>query len=103
MDGFFPQGFWMNVAAIVMVAFLLFGVDLLIFKARLVTGLSRIVNKSFHVDQALIRMLEGIKRASDREYDMEQPLLRGWGRGACGAVLIGAAFLLLYNLLPSLK
>ena len=102
MGDFFPHGFWMSVAMFGMVSFFLFGVDLLVFKARMVVGLSRFVNKSIHVDQMVIRMLEGLKRASDREFDMEQSLLGGWGRSVCGIVLIGTAFLL-YNLLPSLK
>jgi len=102
MDSFFPHGFWMSVTMIGMVFFLLFGVDLLVFKARLVSGLSRYMNRSFHVDQMVIRMLEGLKRASDREFDMEPSLLGGWGRRVCGIVLIGAAFLL-YNLLPLIK
>ena len=102
MGSFFPHGFWFGVAIFGMVSFLVFGVDLLVFKARMVSGLSRFVNKSFHVDQTVIRMLESLKRASDREFDMEQSLLGGWGRSVCGVVLIGAAFLL-YNLLPVLK
>ena len=102
MENFFPHGFWPSVVMMGMALFLVFGLDLIFFKARMVSGLSQYMNKSFHVDQMVIRMLESLKRASDREFDTEPSLLRGWGRSVCGVALIGAAFLL-FNLLPSLK
>ena len=101
MSEFFPHGFWPMVVMIGMGIFTVFGVDL-VFGAKLVKNVSRMVNKSFHVDQAVINLLEALKRNSDREYDMENTLLQGWGRFVAGGVLIGAAFLL-FNLLPSLK
>ena len=102
MADFFPQGFWISVSIVGIVIFLLFGTDLLLFKARFSTSVGRLVNKSFHVDEIVIRTLEGLKKASDHEFNIENSLLGGWGRFVVGAVLIGAAFLL-YNLLPSLK
>ena len=101
MSDFFPHGFWPAVIMSGMVVFAVFGVDLL-FGAKLVLGVSRTVNKTFHVDQAVIRLLESLKKASDQEYDMENTLLKGWGRFVAGGVLIGAAFLL-FNLLPAVK
>ena len=101
MSEFFPQGFWPAVIMSGMVVFVVFGVDLL-FGAKLVLGMSRTVNKAFHVDAVVIRMLESLKKVSDQEYDVETTLLKGWGRFIAGGVLIGAAFLL-FNLLPSVK
>jgi hypothetical protein len=102
MAEFFPQGFWFNATVVGMVVFLVFGVDLL-FGARLVMGLSRVLNKSFHVDQVLIHALEGLKKTSDRAFDVESHLLQGWGRFVVGGLLIFGAGMLMMNLLPNLK
>ncbi len=102
MTDFFPQGFWAGVAIVGIAIFIVFGTDLIFFKARFVTNVSRFVNKSFHVDEAVIRLLENLKKTSDRQFDVEHTLLHGWGRFVAGGVLIGAAFVL-FNLLPVLK
>jgi len=102
MTDFFPHGFWSGMAMLWMVIFFLFGVDLLLFRARFVSGLGHFVNKRVHVDQIVIRLLESFKKASDHEVDVEHALLGGRGRLLAGGVLIVAAFLV-YKLLPALK
>lgn len=102
MEGFFPQGFWPGVAMIGMVVFLVFGLDLL-FGARLVLGMSRLVNRKFQFDQAMIHALERLKKASDREYDMEGPLLKGWGRFVMSGLLFFGASMLFVNVILKLR
>lgn len=102
MADFFPNGFWSTLAMLGMAIFVLFGVDLILFKARIAVRVGSLLNKSFHVDRALLRMLESLKSTSDQEFDIENTLLRGRGRFVAGGVLLAAAFLL-FNLLPSIK
>ena len=102
MSQFFPTGFWTMVAICGMTVFFVFGVDLL-FGAKIISSLSRIVNRKYRVDQALVAALEEIKKASDREFDMEHALLRGWGRFVMSGILLFSASLILLNVLPRLK
>jgi hypothetical protein len=99
---FFPQGFWASLAAIGMVVFLVFGVDLL-FGARLMSSVSRTLNRQFHVDEILMRALQELKRTSDREFDVETSILRGWGRFVMSGLLLFGAVLLLMNVIPALR
>jgi hypothetical protein len=101
MGEFFPQGFWPAVATIGMVLFLVFGLDLL-FGAKLILGMSRVVNKKFQFDQIVVHALEELKKASDREYDMEGPLLKGWGRFVISGLLLFGALMLFLNVIPRL-
>lgn len=97
-----PPGFWPAVVMIGLVIFLVFGLDL-IFGARLMTRVSRRVNKSFQVDQMIIRALDELKKTSDREFDVESSILHGWGRFVMGGLLLFGAGMLLINVLPVLK
>ena len=102
MSDFFPAGFWSVTAIFGMCIFFVFGVDLL-FGAKMVSTLSRIFNRKYRVDQAVVAALEEIKKASDREFDIEHALLRGWGRFVMSGILLFSASLILLNVLPRLK
>ncbi len=102
MSDFFPQGFWSTVATIGMVVFFVFGVDLL-FGSKLISALSRVVNKKYQVDQVVVHALDELKKMSDREYDMERTLLHGWGRFVMSGLLLFGAAMILLNVLPRLQ
>ena len=102
MDNFFPPGFWPTVAMIGMVVFFVFGVDLL-FGAKFISFMSQTVNKKVHIDQMVINALEELKKKSDREFDMESSLLKGWGRFVVSGLLIFGAALIFFNLLPRIR
>ena len=99
---FFPHGFWSSVVTLGMVVFIVFGVDLL-FGARLMAVVSRILNKQFHVDRMIMNALQELKKTSDREFDVETSILRGWGRFVMSGLLIFGAVLLLTKVIPSLS
>ena len=98
---FFPAGFWPAVAMVGMVLFLVFGADLL-FGSKLVTFLGRVANRKIQVDQLIIQALSNLKKASDKEFDMDKNLLYGWGRFVLSGLLFFGAALILINLLPRL-
>lgn len=102
MSDFFPPGFWSTVATVGMVVFFIFGVDLL-FGSKLVSALSRVVNKRYQVDQAVVQALQELKKMSDREFDMEHALLHGWGRFVMSGLLLFGAALILLNVLPRIR
>ncbi len=102
MEVSIPQGFWLTVATVMMVIFIIFGIDLVLFKARIVSKVGRMLNKGFNVDKTLVRMLENLKSTSDHQYDVEPTLLNGPGRVVLGCALIVGA-LILFNLLSLLK
>lgn len=99
---YIPNGFWAGVAVTGMVIFLVFGVDLL-FGAKLMSRVSRTVNKRFQVDQMIVQALDELKKTSDREFDVESSILRGWGRFVMAGLLLFSAALLLINVLPAFK
>lgn len=101
MSDFFPAGFWYTVAMVGMCIFFVFGVDLL-FGSKLVSLMSRLANKTFHFDQAVVSVLTELKKASDREVDVEKKLLQGWGRFVMSGLLLFGAGIILLNLLPRL-
>ena len=101
MSDFFPAGFWYWVAMAGMCIFFIFGVDLL-FGSKLVGLMSRVANKTFHFDQVVVAALTELKKASDREIDMEKRLTQGWGRFVMGGLLLFGAGLIMLNLLPRL-
>ena len=101
MGSFFPVGFWKTVAEIGMVVFFIFGVDLFL-GARLVVFLSRICNRKFHVDQIVVQALAELKKTSDKEFDVEQSLLHGWGRIVMAGLLIFGGAIIMISLLPRL-
>lgn len=101
MVDFFPPGFWKTVAMIGMVIFFVLGFDLLM-GARFVRLLSRTMNKKFHYDQAIVKVLSDLKKTSDREYDVDAPMLNGWGRFVVSGVLFFGAAIILMNLMPRL-
>ena len=100
MENFFPPGFWKTVAMSCTVVFFVLGVDFFL-GAKLVSRLSRSMNKKFHVDQAVLRLLKWLKEGSDREFDIERSLMNGWGRLVVGGFLIMSGVLVLM-LLPKL-
>jgi hypothetical protein len=102
MSDFFPTGFWPGMAMFWMAVFFLFGIDLIVFKARFAIGLGQYVNKKVHVDSLVVRMLEALKKGSDTEVMKDSAFLRGWGRFVAGGVLVTAAFLV-FRILPDLK
>ena len=85
-----------------MMVFVVFGVDL-IFGSKLISRMSRVVNRKIQVDQAVVHALQELKKASDREFDMEHALLHGWGRFVMSGLLLFGAGLIMLNLLPLLK
>lgn len=99
MNNFFPPGFWKMVAEIGMVVFFVLGVDLLV-GSRLVTHMSRTMNKKFHVDQIVVHALEALKKNSDKEFDVDHSLLHGWGRFVMSGLLLFGGALILFSLLP---
>jgi hypothetical protein len=102
MSDFFPPGFWSGVATLGMVIFVVFGVDLL-FGAKLMAKISKMVNKRIQVDRMVIAALEELKKTSDREFDLEHSILRGWGRFVMSGLLFFGAALLLINVVPQLR
>ena len=102
MVNFFPDGFWPTVALIGTGIFFVFGVDLL-FGAKFMRFLGTLVNKKYQVDQAIVNVLQELKKVSDREYDVEQSLMYGWGRFVLSGVLFFSAIMLVVHLLPRLK
>jgi hypothetical protein len=84
-----------------MIVFFVFGVDLM-FGARLVRFLSETANRKFQVDQAIIHALHELKKASDREFDVDSSLIRGWGRFVVSGLLFFGAVMILVNLLPKI-
>ena len=102
MANFIPLGFWAAVVMLGMVIFLVFGLDLL-FGAKLFALVGRTVNKKFQVDRMIMHALDELKKTSDREFDVESSILRGWGRFVMSGLLIFGAVMLLMSVLPSLK
>ena len=102
MDHFFPAGFWPGVALAGTVIFLVFGIDLL-FGAKFIRFLSTLANRKFQVDQVIVNALQGLKKVSDREYDVEHSLMYGWGRFVLSGVLFFSAIMVVVHLLPRLK
>ena len=98
---FFPPGFWKTVAMSGTVVFFAMGVDLL-FGARGMAFLGRMVNKKFHVDQIVVQALDTIKKNSDKEFDTERSLMGGWGRLLVSGVLIVGSAMMLILLVPKL-
>ena len=101
MTEFFPEGFWKAVAMIGMMVFFVLGVDLLL-GARLMIFLGRTLNRSFQVDQVIVKILTSLKHNSDRQYDMDRPMLNGWGRFVVSGILFFGAIIILMQLLPRL-
>lgn len=95
----FPPGFWPTVALIGMVVFCVFGVDLLM-GAKLMLTIGRVVNKKIEIDRIIMDALSGLKKASDKEYDLDHSLMHGWGRFVMSGLLFFGAALILINLLP---
>ena len=102
MEGFIPQGFWSTLALMGMAVFFVFGVDL-IFGAKLIRSVNHMVNKRFHVDQAIVNALADLKKKSDREFDVDQSLTQGWGRFVMSGLLFFGAAMLLLNVIPLFK
>src|SRR3989338_641864 len=102
MANFIPLGFWAAVVMLGMVIFLVFGLVFL-FGAKLFALVGRTVNKKFQVDRMIMHALDELKKTSDREFDVESSILRGWGRFVMSGLLIFGAVMLLMSVLPSLK
>jgi len=102
MTSFFPVGFWSTVALMGMILFFIFGVDLL-FGAKLMRFLSKIVNKKYQVDRTIENALMELKRVSDREFDLDSSLMRGWGRFVMSGLLFFGAVMIMVNVLPRIK
>ena len=102
MANFFPAGFWPAVAVTGTIIFLVFGADLM-FGAKLIRFLSTFANRKYQVDQVIVNALHEIKKVSDREYDVEHSMTKGWGRFVMGGILFFSAALVLTQLLPRLK
>ena len=102
MDGFFPIGFWPSVAMVGVIICVVSAVDLM-FGARLLRFLGNSVNKKYHVDKPIVSALEGLKKASDREFDVDSTLTRGWGRFVMSGFLLAGAVMLAINVLPKIK
>ena len=101
MENFFPPGFWKTLALLGMVLFFALGVDLML-GARFIKGLNNFLNKKFRVDEAVVEALTEFKRKSDKEFDLDKSLMRGWGRFVMSGLLIFGAALILMLLLPNL-
>ncbi len=99
---FFPDGFWSTTALLGMIVFCVFGVDLL-FGAKLISLLSKSANRKFHVDQNILNALRELKNVSDREFDVEHSLIRGWGRFVLSGLLFFGAVMIFINLLPIIR
>src|SRR3989338_5987502 len=102
MTSFFPAGFWSTVALMGMVVFFVFGVDLL-FGAKLMGSLSKIVNKKYQVDRTIENALIELKKVSDREFDLDSSLMRGWGRFVMSGLLFFGAVMIMGNILPKIR
>ena len=103
MFDFIPSGFWAAIAMIGMIIFLVFGLDLLIFRARVIALVGRIVNKRFQVDQMIMNALGELKKTSDREFNVEHSIMTGWGRFVMSGLLLFGAALLMMFVLPAIK
>ena len=101
MVDFFPPGFWKTVAMLGMILFFVLGIDLLV-GARLVGFLSRVLNRKYQVDHAIVKVLTELKKNSDREYDVDRPMISGWGRFVVSGILFFGAAIILMNLMPRL-
>jgi hypothetical protein len=101
MPNFFPPGFWKTVAELGMLIFFIFGVDLLL-GARLVRFLNGSLNKRFQVDQQIINALQDLKKRSDKEFDVDNSLMHGWGRLVMIGLLLFGAALIFLSVLPNL-
>ena len=102
MVDFFPPGFWKTVAMMGMIVFFVLGVDMLL-GARLVIFLNRTVNKRFNVDGLLTQALAELKKTSDREFDIDRSIMKGWGRFVMSGLLLFGGAILLMSVLPNLK
>ena len=101
MENLFPPGFWKTVALLGMLVFFALGVDLML-GARFITSLNHLFNKKFHVDEAVMQALTEFKRKSDKEFDLDKSLMRGWGRFVMSGLLIFGGALIFMMLLPNL-
>ncbi len=102
MVGFFPPGFWKAVVMVGMVLFFVLGLDLLL-GSRLIIFLSQTFNRKFHVDQVVVQALSDLKKTSDKEFDVDPALIRGWGRFILGGLLFFCVILMWMVLMPRLK
>ena len=101
MDNFFPPGFWKTVALLGMLLFFVLGVDLML-GARCIQSLNKFLNKKFHVDEAVVQALVEFKRKTDKEFDLDKSLMRGWGRFVMSGLLLFGGALILLALIPNL-
>ena len=101
MVEFFPPGFWKAVAWAGMGVFFVLGADILL-GSRLVIFMSRFMNLKFHFDQIVVKALSDLKKNSDKEFDVEAPMLKGWGRFIVSGVLFFGAAIMLVKLIPRL-
>ena len=101
MENLFPPGFWRTTALLGMLVFFALGVDLML-GARFITFLNHLFNRKFHVDEAIVQALTEFKRKSDKEFDLDKSLMRGWGRFVMSGLLIFGGALIFMMLLPNL-
>ena len=102
MVNYFPPGFWKALAMSGMAVFFVLGVDMFL-GARIVTFISKTVNKKFNVDRILVQALSELKRTSDKEFDLDRSLMHGWGRFVMSGLLIFGGAIILMSVLPNLK
>ena len=102
MVNYFPPGFWKTVAMMGMTLFFVLGVDMLL-GARLVIFLNKTVNKKFNVDGMLMQALTELKKGSDKEFDVDRSLMRGWGRFVMSGLLLFGGAIILMSVLPNLR
>ena len=101
MPDIFPPGFWKVTVMASMAVFSIVGMDLL-FGSRMVTWMSRTMNKKVHIDQLVVNALASLKKSSDLEFNMESTLLRGAGRIVASGILFLCVYLMFAFLLPKL-
>jgi len=87
MVDYIPAGFWKTLAMMGMGVFFVLGVDMFL-GARMVTFLSKTVNRKFNVDRMLVNALSELKRPATRNSDLDRSLMNGWGRFVMSGLLI---------------